>query len=235
MLQTTKLLALAIFLTACQPTTNRSVSYKEIERASLTLLKQAILIESVCLYGNEQTPVSSPAPYQQWLTNNWPLLSGADAFYSASLRSSTRQYEGIRFSPTAINFFNQQRNSAIKRSKQRYGRLNSSACEQTLAGVNSKTSFSEDVTNALTDYSREHPSPPAIGERLPTLAVDLSAESKIPGRSHFEIEQLSRTLECTQPQIITLKNRWPEEAYAVVCSGLQLTVTCEWGNCKTND
>lgn len=221
----------AILLASCQSAPKNSVSYLQIQLAATEVIQEYIAINTLCDHPDYKLTESTAGLYNQWLDEHWDIITGADSFYWSTQSRSLLNYDDITFSQPAIVLLRQQRQHAEKAAKQRFGRINSAACEQALTEY-SATNLQDTIEEReLLAYAKQHPALPTPGSLIPSLGKYFLEKSE-PGHSQFTVEKIGRRLGCSQPLVHTIKNQWPEEAYALICPQIQHIIICEWGNCK---
>lgn len=221
----------AILLASCQSAPKNSVSYRQIQLAATEVIQEYIAINTLCDHPDYKLTESTAERYNQWLNEHWDIIAGADSFYWSTQSRSLLNYDDITFSQPAIVLLRQQRQREEKVAKQRFGRISSAVCEQALTEYSTTNLQDSNVVHELKAYAKQHPNPPAPGSLIPSLGKYF-LEKSVPGHSQFTVEKIGRRLGCAQPLIHTLKNQWPDEAYALICPQIQHIIICEWGNCN---
>jgi hypothetical protein len=178
----------------------------------------------------------SSAARESWHFANHRLLQQAEQLLSLQ-RSFTRSLEGQSFSLEAIA-------RAHKLAAESQQQLN-------LAGRSpsgQKTVCRRELERIeVSDYSALAPSLELADLQSRTQAVT-SSEATVadiltrwphwpkPGRSYIGIFEQAKSQCAAQSRIITLKNKWPHEQYAVYCDTQPIELfTCEWNNCIPAD
>lgn len=227
----TVFLGALLLLLSCRSTPVTTVSYLEIKAEALGLLNHSIAINTLCQHPDYKLTDATLERYKQWESDNWQLLLGADSFFWSTQTRAIMRYNGMSFSHQAISLLREQRKMIEKEARQHLGSLNTKACDYALELFAAAPMISFNVNRELLSYADQHPNPVAKGSLIPTLANGF-AEPSNPGRSQFSIEKIARKQTCLDANIYTLKNQWPDEAYAIFCKENQQVITCEWGNCR---
>lgn len=216
-------------LTGCSSPKTTSISYSELNDGAQALLSQAAQARQLNGLCKHHATTETQVSYQQWLTDNWRLVVGADAFYRLALSRETVTVNDTQLSLTAKSFWRQATTNMDSRRPSTEVTL---WCSETQEVLLTKQVLSPAVQKEMLAYSDVHPSAPEIGAIVPTLAAALIGNPE-PGRSFYKVEKLMKTDECqAKPVYITMESRWPDERYLYLCQKKSLVIECQWGHCQ---
>lgn len=227
----------ALLVTGCVSTPPPPPSVDEVQAYSVTQLKQAIRAERLaqtCIAVSKDKNSDTQKLYRQWQTLEWPVVVGADAHYRSTLSGKTLAFEGQTLSMEALRLYADE----VERSNANFNYLAriktdpSRLCLRKMQETLTATDAPDNIRNALKALGEKHPQPPVPGDRIPSLAGNFTIDAKT-GRSHYKVEQATKSMNCTAPKIITFKNQWPSEIYGAFCSDDHQLISCEWGKCKS--
>lgn len=229
--------AIALLATGCVSAPPPPPSVDQLQAHAKTQLKQAIRAERLsktCVAVSKDRDSDTQKLYRQWQVSEWPAVVGADAHYRSSLSDKTLAFEGQTLSMEALRLYADEVESSnanfnyLARIKTDPSRLCLRKMQETLAAIDAPSNIRE----ALVVLGEKHPQPPTPGDRIPSLAGNFTIDARA-GRSHYEVEQATKSMNCAAPKIITFKNQWPSEIYGAFCSDDHQLIACEWGKCKS--
>lgn len=238
-LKSTAAALLAVGLAACQSTELPPPSDEQVIDFAYRIEAAAIndmTIMNRCAELGGAIGAYSSAARESWHFTNHRLLQQAEQLLSLQ-RSFTRSLEGQSFSLEAIA----RAHKLAAKSQQRLnlaGRSPSgqkAVCRRELnrIEVSDYTALPHSFESSHLQ-SRAH----AISSPETTVADILTRwpQWPKPGRSYIGLFEQAKSQCAAQSRIITLKNQWPHEQYAVYCD-MQPTAlfTCQWNNCTPAD
>ena len=232
-LQVFLLVPVLLAIASCQSPAPQSISFRQLQSISLSLLRQAIYVEAAITYQGLTTPLQSSEfrGCLDWRKRNWRLISGADAFYSDALRQRVVELNDGLYSPDAQQYYENELEAA-SRAIGRIARRQGSGAICTPEHLSDLAAAElAAVEEQLLNYTAERSAQLEFGSRVPSLARHADFEVW-PGRSFFQLQRRARTANCPQPDLHTLENQWPTERYLVICPDENWLVTCEWGECR---
>lgn len=233
-------LATALFLSGCTTPPPEQASREDLSQAAYSVLSTTIAMRNLyeaCNNVGGEVADTARSVYQQWLDNNWEMVVGADAFYRAELSDQVIAFDNQTLALPALKLLKEETAAANRKTSFIYrSRTNrAKTCDNKLQEFNAENNYNLPTDNVIhkgfMEYAEHHSDRPAPGERVPTLAGNLSIDSD-PGKSLYQIEQSVRDMPCPAPQVFTFKNQWPYEVYAAFCRAEQRLYTCEWGSCS---
>ena len=224
----------ALSLTSCASPPQEQVSYLELQQASRELLRKAIYVRVLAEQCSETTYEGRfEQHYNTWIEQHWPLIVGADAFWVDSLKNRIFVVDGKPLAGEAVSMMNKYRQDA----ESRFGRLHLRTsdrdrnCNKYISDYAAPPALSDTVRRELLNYRNRHQYPPTMNHQVPTLGGQFFRGST-PGRSQFEFERFLVEKKCMKPQVYTLLNGWPNEAYLGFCGDSLWLLKCEWGECE---
>lgn len=226
-------------LTGCTPPKKTASTPVELSNYTHSLIADTIYLRALvdnCKKLGKESADHATATYSAWMDHNWETIVMADRYYSNELNASVVRYRDENIALPALKLLLQQEDRAARdigsRTRPTKNRIKS--CQRKLADYVTTDSATEPDENQqlVLNTLKQHVGQQSENRyRIPRLAGSLKPHTKS-GRNLYQVEKSIRRQGCQQPELLTLFEQWPLEAYGAFCkNNKQVFVSCEWSQC----
>ncbi len=230
-----------LFFTGCQTKDPVPLSVTKINTYAKPVLELSlnnILMFNTCKTLGSPILEEATSQYNQWLEVNNTIAQAADNFLRLH-QTDYVKYNDTYYSLNAIKKVNDIQKTVLKNLnfKQRGPNGQKAICRREFVRANKTPLNSLQPTSAIGNALFSQ-STTTLNDNYASV-LDTAKDNiiaKKAGRSLYKVNSdMSRLCE-KNLTLLTLKNTWPKESYAVYCQKKSLLIVqCNWGSCKQHE